>query len=79
MKQENINDTIHLSYTSEELEIIDWAVNKVITCYVSKGGDLRKLMSKDNIRWAIEGILKEDGIDGVKDYIQHKNIYTKEQ
>ena len=73
MEVKNENGIIKYTFNDEEEQIIDWAVKKIIDCYIAKGGDKDKMMSESEIRNYIDGIMCRDGIYGVKKYIALEN------
>ena len=77
MEVKNENGVIKYIFNDEEEKIIDWAVKKIIDCYIAKGGDKDKMMSESEIRNYIDGIMCRDGIYGVKKYITLENNYTR--
>ena len=77
MKVKNENGVIKYTFTDEEESVIDWAVKKIIDCYIAKGGDKNNMMSENEIRLFIDGIMCRDGIFGVKKYIALENNYTR--
>ena len=77
MEIKNENGIIKYTFNAEEEKIIDWAVKKIIDCYIKNGGDKNNMMSEEEIRNAINGIMCRDGIAGVKRYITLENYYTK--
>ena len=77
MEIKNENGVIKYTFNDEEEKIIDWAVKKIIDCYIAKGGDKDKMMSENEIRNYIDGIMCRAGIYGVKKYIALENNYTR--
>ena len=77
MEVKNENGIIKYTFTDEEESVIDWAVKKIIDCYIAKGGDKSNMMSETEIRLFIDGIMCRDGIFGVKKYIALENNYTR--
>ena len=77
MEVKNENGVIIYTFNSEEEKIIDWAVKRIIDCYIAKGGDKNNMMSENEIQLFIDGIMCRDGIFGVKKYITLENHYTR--
>ena len=77
MEVKNENGAIKYTFNSEEEQVIDWAVKRIIDCYIAKGGDKSNMMSENEIRLFIDGIMCRDGIFGVKKYIALENHYTR--
>ena len=77
MEVKNENGVIKYTFNSEEEKVIDWAVKSIIDCYIAKGGDKNNMMSENEIRLFIDGIMCRDGIFGVKKYIALENNYTR--
>ena len=77
MEVKNENGVIKYTFDSEEEKVIDWAVKSIIDCYIAKGGDKNNMMSENEIRLFIDGIMCHDGIFGVKKYIALENNYTR--
>ena len=77
MEVKNENGVIKYTFNSEEEQVIDWAVKKIIDCYIAKGGDKSNMMSETEIRLFIDGIMCRDGIFGVKKNIALENHYTR--
>lgn len=77
MEVKNENGVIKYTFTDEEESVIDWAVKRIIDCYIAKGGDKSNMMSENEIRLFIDGIMCRDGIFGVKKYIALENNYTR--
>lgn len=71
------NGVIKYTFNEEEEKVIDWAVKKIIDCYIKKGGDKNNMMTENEIRNYIDGIMCRDGIFGVKKYIALENNYTR--
>lgn len=77
MEVKNENGVIKYTFNSEEESVIDWAVKRIIDCYIAKGSDKSNMMSENEIRLFIDGIMCRDGIFGVKKYIALENHYTR--
>ena len=50
MEVKNENGVIKYTFNSEEEKVIDWAVKRIIDCYIAKGGDKNNMMSENEIR-----------------------------
>lgn len=71
MTIQKVENEIIISYTESEHKLLDWARDTLIEKYLSAGGKESEMMSKSEIDAAFCGMLRFDGEQAVKDFVNN--------
>lgn len=71
IKNKDNENNITIKYTEEEHKLLDWARDTLIEKYLAAGGKKSKMMARDEIDAAFCGMLRFEGEQAVKDFVNN--------